>query len=437
MAQAMSDELRAVDDEQRREAPLPEQSEDAGGHHRVTTPAARAPHGEEQTPTTPATPPSSTTQPEAATAPRSSSRSRGRLVRRVLLALGPLLVLLVGGYVYLTSGRFVGTDNAYLKADQVAVTAQISGPIDAVQVVENQHVDRGDVLFRLDPAPFVVALRQAEAELQKVRTDIEALKASYQGKQEELELANDNLAFARREFDRQSELSKKNVVAEASLDRTQHELEGAQQQLAMLERDRARLLAGLNGDPDIPIEQHPSWLAAAAARDAAALDLARATVVAPFPGVVSNKPELGQYVTAGKPVMTIVADDEVWIEANFKETDLTNVRPGQAATVEIDTYPGREWPAVVESISQATQSEFSVLPAQNATGNWVKVVQRIPVRIALETTPGDPPLRAGMSTYVEIDTGAERALPDMIGHAFAWLGDGATEGGAAEAGRQK
>ena len=431
MARSMRNELQAAEAERLSELPLPEERQGPGHQPGAAsrTHAARALRAEEQTATPPRVTPGVTSPPSE---PASPSRPRRRWLRRVLLALGPLLVLLVGGYLYLSGGRYVSTDNAYLKADQVAVTAEISGPIAAVLVAENQHVKPGDVLFRLDPAPFVVALRQAEAELQKVGTDIEALKASYQAKQEELELANNSLAFAKREFERQSELSKKNVIAAASLDRTQHELETAQQQLAMLDRDRARLLAGLNGDPDIPVKQHPSWLAAEAVRDAAALDLARATVVAPFPGAVSNKPELGQYVTAGKPVMTIVADDDVWIEANFKETDLTNVRPGQAATVEIDTYPGRDWPAEVESISQATQSEFSVLPAQNATGNWVKVVQRIPVRIAIRTAPGDPPLRAGMSTYVEIDTGEERSLTGMIEHALAWLGG--AQGEAAQAG---
>jgi membrane fusion protein, multidrug efflux system len=429
MARSMRNEQQAAEAERLSELPLPEERQGPGHQPGAAsrTHTARALRAEEQT-TTSVTP--GVTLPRSEPAP--SSRPRRRWLRRVLLALGPLLVLLVGGYLYLSGGRYVSTDNAYLKADQVAVTAEISGPIAAVLVAENQHVKPGDVLFRLDPAPFVVALRQAEAGLQKVGTDIEALKASYQAKQEELELANNSLAFAKREFERQSELSKKNVIAAASLDRTQHELETAQQQLAMLDRDRARLLAGLNGDPDIPVKQHPSWLAAEAVRDAAALDLARATVVAPFPGAVSNKPELGQYVTAGKPVMTIVADDDVWIEANFKETDLTNVRPGQAATVEIDTYPGRDWPAEVESISQATQSEFSVLPAQNATGNWVKVVQRIPVRIAIWTAPGDPPLRAGMSTYVEIDTGEERSLTGMIEHALAWLGG--AQGETAQAG---
>jgi membrane fusion protein, multidrug efflux system len=428
MARAMRDELRAAD----REAPgalsAPDGEPGDGGlttHAKSRQDVARAPEAM-QPPIAP-----KTAVPQAAAA--APPRARRRWLRHALLALGPLLVLVVGGYLWLTGGRYVGTDNAYLKADQVAISAQVSGPIAAVAVVENQHVAKGDLLFRLDPAPFEVALRQAEAELQKVGSDIAALKASYQAKTEELALASSNLAFAQREFERQSALREKKVVAAAQLDRAQHDLDVAQQQLAMLRQDQARLLAGLNGDPDSPIEEHPSWRAAEAARDAAALDLAHATVTAPFAGAACNKPELGHYVSAGAPVMSIVADDGVWIDANFKETDLTHVRPGQAATVEIDTYPGRTWPAMVTSISQATQSEFSVLPAQNATGNWVKVVQRIPVRIAIQTEPGDPPLRAGMSTYVEIDTGEQRSLRGVVEHALAWLG-GAAQPGIAEAG---
>jgi len=157
-------------------------------------------------------------------------------------------------------------------------------------------------------------------------------------------------------------------------------------------------------------------------RDKAALDLQHAAVRAPFAGVASKKPDLGDYVSAGTPVMSIVADQDVWVEANFKETDLTHVQPGQPATVQVDTYPDREWPATVESISQATGAQFSVLPAQNASGNWVKVVQRIPVRIALRTEPGDPPLRAGMSVTAEIDTGHRRELPGFVQTALAWAG---------------
>ena len=347
---------------------------------------------------------------------------RRRWLRRGLLALGPALVVLVSGYFYLTGGRYVATDDAYLQADMAAVSAEVSGPIVEVLVRENQHVEPGQVLFRLDRQPFAIRLAQAEARLRQAANQVDALKASYRQKQQELELARHNIAYAEREFERQAELVQRDFASRAKYDAAQHALDVARQQQAVLEQELRGLLADLAGDPAIPVEQHPTWLEAKAARDQAALDLEHAAVAAPFAGVASQKPDLGDYVSAGVPVMSIVADREVWVEANFKETDLTRVRPGQAATVAIDTYPDRAWPATVESIAQATGAQFSVLPAQNATGNWVKVVQRIPVRIALQAGPDDPPLRAGMSVTVEIDTQHRRELPGFVRTALAWAG---------------
>ena len=359
-----------------------------------------------------------------------SPERRRRWLRRVLLLLGPALVLIVAGYFYVTGGRYVDTDDAYVKADMVAVTAEVSGPIVQVDVRENQHVDPGQVLFRLDQRPFQIALAQAEARLKKADNDVRALKASYRQKQQALELANQNVAYAEQEFQRQAKLAKRDFASQAKYDEAQHNVEVAHQQVAMTEQELRGLLADLAGDPDIPVEQHPTHLEAKAARDQAALDLQHATVTAPFAGVASQKPDLGDYVSAGTPVMSIVADQDVWVDANFKETDLTHVRPGQPATVRIDTYPDREWPARVESISQATGAQFSVLPAQNSSGNWVKVVQRIPVRIALQTGPDDPPLRAGMSVTAEIDTGHHRELPGFVQTALAWAGYVAEPGSA-------
>ena len=353
---------------------------------------------------------------------RASPERRRRWLRRALLLLGPALVAIVGGYFYLTGGRYVETDDAYVKADMVAVSAEVSGPIVEVDVRENQHVEPGQTLFRLDPAPFGIALAEAEARLKKADNDVRALKADYRQKQQELELAKTNVAYAEQEFQRQAELVRRDFASRAKYDEAQHNLNVAHQQVAVLEQERRGLLADLAGDPDIPVERHPTYLEAKAARDQAALDLQHAVVVAPFAGVASQKPDLGDYVTAGAPVMSIVADRDVWVEANFKETELTYVRPGQAATVEIDTYPDRAWPATVESIAQATGAQFSVLPAQNATGNWVKVVQRIPVRIAIQAGPDDPPLRAGMSVTAEIDTGRHRALPAVVENGLAWAG---------------
>lgn len=348
--------------------------------------------------------------------PPAPDKPRRRWLRPALLVLGPVLVLVVGLVVYATGGRYVSTEDAYVKATKVQISAQVSGPIIAVEVVENQHVDKDEVLFRIDPVPFQVALARTNAQLDKVRSDIEALKASYRTKQAELQLAQVNIGYAEKEYRRWSELAQNQNASRMKFDEVKHNIDVARQQSSVLTQDLARILANLDGDPDIAVERHHAYLEAKAERDRVALDLMYTVVKAPFAGIASKKPELGQYVNAGGPAMSLVADRDVWVEANFKETELTHVRPGQPVTVEVETYPGRAWEGVVDSISQATGAEFAVLPPQNATGNWVKVVQRIPVRIALRMTPEDPPLRAGMSTTVEIDTGHKRVVPG-----FAWL----------------
>jgi len=357
----------------------------------------------------------------ADTPPPAPERPRRRWVRPVLLLAGPALVLIVGVYLYATGGRFVSTENAYVKANKVQISAQVSGPIIAVAVVENQHVDKDEVLFRIDPVPFQVALARADAQLEKVKADIEALKAGYRAKLAERQLAEVNIGYAENEYRRWSALAQSQAASRMKYDEAKHNIDVARQQAAMLGQDIARILASLDGDPDIPAERHHAYLEAKAERDRVALDLANTAVKAPFAGIASKKPELGQYAYAGGPAMSLVSDRNVWVEANFKETELTYVRPGQPVTVEVETYPGRVWPGVVDSIAQATGAEFAVLPPQNASGNWVKVVQRIPVRIAIRAAPDDPPLRAGMSTSVEIDTGHRRPMPDFVQSAAAWI----------------
>jgi membrane fusion protein (multidrug efflux system) len=333
------------------------------------------------------------------------------IVRRTLLLLGPLLVAGVAGYIYFTGGRYVSTDNAFIKADKVAVSAEVAGPVKEVLVAENAPVVAGQVLFRIDDAPYRVAVERARADLLKVRTDIASLKASYRQKAAQLDIAKTNLIFAEREYRRQTELAQKHFISQAKLDEAKQGRELAEQQRAAAAEDLAQVAASLGGRPDIPLEQHPTFLAANAALAQAELDLARTVVRAPFAGIASQVPKLGQYLDAGSAAMALVADARVWVEANFVETDLTHVAPGEPATIRIDTYPGRTWHGRVESISPATGAEFAILPPQNATGNWVKVVQRIPVRIALDAQAGAPRLRAGMSVEAEIDTGHHRGLP--------------------------
>jgi membrane fusion protein (multidrug efflux system) len=221
-------------------------------------------------------------------------------------------------------------------------------------------------------------------------------------------------------FKRQQELLARNAASQANFDDARHNLQGAQQKLASLSQQLAGIAANLNGNPDAPIEDHPRYKDVLAARDEAARQLAHTTVRAPFPGIVTNVPALqpGQYLAAAATAFNIVSTDHVWVQASPKETELTYVKPGQKATVEVDSYPGQQWTGTVESISPASASSFSLLPAENTSGNWVKVVQRIPMRVRVDDASGKPPLRVGMSVSLDVDTGHARGLPRFISGLF-------------------
>jgi membrane fusion protein (multidrug efflux system) len=348
--------------------------------------------------------------PTSATAALQSRRQRLRIKRLILLVVIPLLAGLIGLAVYLKGGRYITTDDAYLKADIVPVSTEVSGTVQEVLVSENQSVAAGQALFRLDPEPFRVAVARAEARLGQVRTDLEALRASYRAKQADITVAETNHVYAVKEQRRVSDLAQKRFVSAAKLDEVEHNAEVTAQQVVALRRDLKRIARSLGGGIDTPIERHPDYQAALAELKQARLDLKHTLVSASLAGSVSKLPEPGQYIKAGNTAMLVVANKHVWVEANFSETDLTYVRPGQPVKLRIDTYPGRQWHGVVDSLSPATGAEFAVIPAQNAVGNWVKVVQRVPVRIRLEADAQLPVLRAGLSTWVEVDTGHRRRL---------------------------
>jgi membrane fusion protein (multidrug efflux system) len=338
------------------------------------------------------------------------SRHGGRIL---LLIFVPLVLLAASLLLYLQGGRFVETDNAYVKADLVPISAEVSGSVSQVFVSANQAVQTNQLLFKLDSQPFEVAGRKAQAHLEQVRTELEALKSSYREKEAQVKLARSNHAFAVRELERQQDLKGKNFISESTLDDLQHAVDVSRQQLEVVKLDLQRIAASLGGDANRPLEKHPAFLTAHADLEEAQLNLRRVEVRAPQPGIVSKAPLVGQYIRAGNIVTALVASDNLWVEANFTEKDLTHIHPGQQVSVRIDTYPDFVWRGVVESISPATGAEFSIIPAQNATGNWVKIPQRVPIRIHLDPGTGAPTLRAGLSAVVEIDTRHRRQLLGM------------------------
>jgi len=341
---------------------------------------------------------------------------RRRWLRWVSFALLPL-TLIVGGYWYVTGGRVMSTDNAYVEADKVGISTDVSGIVKEIDVRNNQQVKTGDVLFRLDDLPFRLALERADAQVGIVGNDLNALKANYQDMLAQIKQAQNDIEYYDREFLRQQDLAAKNIASQQTFDTARRNQQNAQQKLASLNQQLAAIAANLNGDPDIPVEQHPRYRDAVAQRNEAARQLDHTVVKAPFAGIVTNVPSLapGKYLQASMTAFYLVATDYVWVDSNPKETELTNVRAGQPVTVTVDTYPDLEWHGAVESISPAAAQEFSLLPAQNTSGNWVKVVQRIPMRVRLDTSDKNrPALRAGMSAVVDVDTGHQRGLPQFL-----------------------
>lgn len=348
-----------------------------------------------------------------------------RLARVLFLALGPFVVATAGGLWYATSGRIVSTENAYVEAEHVLVTPAVDGLVAKVFVRDNQEVVRGQPLFQVDPAPFRLDWEKAEAELEAIRYEIGSYRASHRRAEAELRSARKEAAFLENEYERRARLGGGKALPKVELDRYRHQWQLARQRVPELEEKVRLMLANLGGDRNLAAEDHPRYRLAAAEHAKAALDLERATVRAPASGHIANLGlQPGEYVREGAPVFSLIADVEPWIEANLKETQLTHVREGQSVAVAIDAYPDERWQGTVSGVSAGTGAVFSLLPAQNATGNWVKVVQRIPVRIAIVPRRDAPALRAGMSATVEIDSGYERALPGVVRSALALVGYG-------------
>jgi membrane fusion protein (multidrug efflux system) len=356
--------------------------------------------------------------------PEQPQPTKRRWLRPTLFAALPV-ALIAGGYWYVTGGKLMSVDDAYVESDKVGVSTDVSGVVQQVDVVENQRVAPGQVLYRLDDLPFRLALARAEAQLGTVRNDVNVLKASYKDMQAQIRQAQYDVGYYATELHRQQDLLNAHVASQTTFDTAQRGLQNAQQKLASLTEQLAGIAANLTGDPNIPVEQQPRYLGALAQRDEAARQLAHTVVRAPFAGIATNVPSIapGKYLPASTTAFYLVDADHAWVDANPKETELTYVRSGQSATVKVDTYPGVQWRGAVESISPAAAQEFSLLPAQNSSGNWVKVVQRIPMRVRVDTSDRNlPPLRAGMSVEVDVDTGHARGLPRFLTTLFGLAG---------------
>jgi membrane fusion protein (multidrug efflux system) len=372
-------------------------------------------------------------EPAIAAAPAAAARiaapavqpkpARKRRLRLVLMLGGIAVVAIGSGYFWLTGGRYVSTDDAYVRAAKLMVSTDVSGIVSDVDVKEGQTVKAGDVLFRIDPLQYQIALENAKASLAETALNLEAAKVDYQRMLSDIASQQAVVHNDQATFDRYSALVKDSAaLSKAQYDQGRYTLDADLRKLDSLKQQAQVALAKLGGKPDLVVETHPQYLQGKAAVDEAQRQYDHAVVRAPFGGVVTEVDSLqpGLYLVAATAALTnqgavgLVSNDKVWIDANLKETDLTYVKPGDEADVTVDAYPGRTWKGRVESIAPASGSEFAILPAQNASGNWVKVVQRVPVRVVVEAKPDDPPLRSGMSVVVDIDTGHSRKLSEVF-----------------------
>jgi membrane fusion protein, multidrug efflux system len=333
-------------------------------------------------------------------------KTRLQSLRWPLMIIAPLVVIAAAVYFYITSGRYQSTDDAYTRAATVSISSNVPGRVIEVDVRDNELIQKGATLFKLDDAPFRIAVDDAMAHLASTRLQVESLKSTYKQRQVELRAARDTQAFAQTQFDRQSRLVQSGISSRTQFDQASHALDAARQEVANMQQQIGVALANLGGNPDIAPDKHPLVQEAQAALDRAQLNLSYTVIKAPIDGVVTRVEQLqvGDYIAASAPVFALVATGDTWIEANFKEVQLAHMQPGQTATIRIDRIPGKRFAAKVVSLSPGTGSQFSMLPPENATGNWVKVVQRVPVRLHITDTDAALLLQAGLSADVKVDT---------------------------------
>ena len=330
--------------------------------------------------------------------------------RRAGFAAGILVAATVAAWCLFGGGSSVHSENAYVKADKVSLALEVSGIVAEVPVRANQRVEKGQLLVQLDDTPFRLAVAEAEAHLAQVKNQVHARQADYAEAEAELQQAQTDADFYRRQLERNEKLGKV-ALSESQLDESRQKLDQARAKIAISSEKLASLRAELGGNSQVPLEQQADVMVAQAQLDKARYQLSRTRILAPVAGIIANEaPQVGEMALTGMSVISLLSTDDLWIEVNLKETQLEKVRAGQQAEVAVDAYPGVKFQALVESISAASGSEFALIPPQNASGNWVKVVQRVPVRLRLLPVEDAPVLRAGMSAEVEIDIAEDHKL---------------------------
>jgi membrane fusion protein (multidrug efflux system) len=349
-----------------------------------------------------------------------TSLTRRRRTRRALFLLLPL-ALIGGGYWYVAGGRIMSTDDAYVNADKVGISTDVSGTVFEVDVTDNQQVAAGQTLYRLDPLQFQIALANAQANRAQIALTLDSMKRDYRRMLTDAAAQQAQVALDRTRYERAARLLTSGVESRAGYDQAQYTQQTDQSKLEALRQDARVQLAKLGGNPDIQTSQFPQYVQADAQVAEAQRELVHTVVLAPFAGIVTNVPAIapGKYLPASTTAFNLVDTQHVWIDATPKETELTYVRPGQPASLIVDTYPNVRWHGTVESLSPAAAQEFALLPAENTSGNWVKVVQRVQMRIRVDTSNRRlPPLRAGMSVEVAVDTSHPRGLPHFLAALF-------------------
>ena len=371
----------------------------------------------------PTGPPQPAPPPAApASAPMVVKRKRSGPTRFVLLVVVPLIALALGFVWWLNAGRYVTTDNSYVGAQKVLITPQVTGPIVAVHVIEGQKVETGDPLFDIDPEPYRIALALAQGRLDAAKIAFANLRSSYVSNEDQIRMGEDAVKVRQADFDRKNALASHGSGTTADRDTSMAALIQARQILEFVRNQQATTMVKLGGSLDASIDDFPDYIQAKAGVEDAERNLRNAKILAPIDGVATQvtQIELGRVAPAGQPVFAVVADKGLWVDANPKESDMTYVRQGLPATVTVDAFPDRMWNGTICSIAPATGAQFSILPPQNASGNWVKVVQRVPLRFCFGPAEDTSNLRAGMSAYLSIDTGRVRTVKGLFADLADW-----------------